>query len=84
MDLYTDLTDAQKRALKENADDLEKLRGQVEDVRREAMSRLKAAGLGNGTVVINCLICTVCEGWSEGDDRKCDSCSHRWFSHNVI
>ena len=83
MDLYTDLTDAQKEALKENADELAKLQPQLDQVREEALSRLERAGLGDGADTLNCLACIACSGWTTGDDGKCGSCPHGWFSHNV-
>lgn len=84
MGLSTDLTDAQRKALKENADDLDKLQPQLDEVREKALSRLESAGLGDGTDILNCLICIACTGWSRGSNGRCGSCSHGWFSHNVI
>ncbi len=84
MDLNTELTDTQKRALKENSDDLEKLQSQLNEARSKARSRLESAGLATGTDVINCLACIGCEGWSAGDDGDCANCPHGFFSHNVI
>ncbi|WP_371579925.1 hypothetical protein [Streptomyces sp. NBC_01314] len=83
MDLYTDLTEAQKKAFKENADDLAKLQPQLDKVREEALSRLERAGLGDGTDTLNCLACSACSGWTTGEDGKCGHCPHGWFSHNV-
>ncbi|MFD4241010.1 hypothetical protein ACFWP3_05330 [Streptomyces sp. NPDC058525] len=84
MGLNTDLTDAQKRALKENSDDLERLQNQLDEVRRTARSRLEDAGLPMGIDTLNCLACIGCDGWSEGDDGTCANCPHGFFSHNVI
>ncbi|MGW6985475.1 hypothetical protein ACWGE1_39460 [Streptomyces sp. NPDC054932] len=81
--LNTDLTEAQKQALKENSDDLEKLQLQLDEVRRTARSRLESAGLATPIDVINCLVCVACEGWSTGTDGKCANCPHPFFSHNV-
>ncbi|MEU9253709.1 hypothetical protein AB0D66_17865 [Streptomyces sp. NPDC048270] len=84
MDINTDLTEAQKRALQENSDDLEKLQSQLDEARSKARSRLESAGLTNGTDVINCLACIGCDGWSPDDDGGCANCPHGFFSHNVI
>ncbi|MFG2332769.1 hypothetical protein ACGFMM_24495 [Streptomyces sp. NPDC048604] len=85
MGFTTDLTEAQKQALKENADDLEPLQRQLDEVHKRARSRLENAGLVTGLDTINCLICVACEGWkSGGDDGKCANCPHTFFSHNVI
>ncbi|MET9577535.1 hypothetical protein [Streptomyces massasporeus] len=83
MTLYTRLTDAQEQAFKENADDFAKLQPRLDEVRSMAMSRLDRAGLVGGPDILNCLICIACEGWTHGEDGKCGSCSHTWFSHNV-
>ncbi|WP_138909465.1 hypothetical protein [Streptomyces chryseus] len=84
MDLNTDLTDAQKQAFKDNANDLEEMQYQLDEVRRKALSRLDSAGVVGGTDILNCLACIGCEGWSEGRDGRCDNCPHGFFSHNVI
>ncbi|MFE5625946.1 hypothetical protein ACFQ8S_28290 [Streptomyces virginiae] len=84
MGLNTDLTEDQKRALKENADDLEQFQRQLDEVHKRARSRLESAGLVIGLDTINCLICVVCEGWKTGEDGKCANCPHDFFSHNII
>ncbi|MFF3085411.1 hypothetical protein ACFVRB_10215 [Streptomyces nojiriensis] len=84
MGINTDLTEAQKQALKENADDLEQFQHQLDEVHKRARSRLESAGLVTGLDTINCLICVACEGWKSGDDGKCANCPHGFFSHNVI
>ncbi|WP_217238666.1 hypothetical protein [Streptomyces sp. AC555_RSS877] len=84
MDLNTDLTDVQMKALEENADDLEKLQPQLDEVHEKVLHRLERAGLGDGTDILNCLACIACEGWTRGSNGRCGSCSHGWFSHNVI
>ncbi|MFC8914847.1 hypothetical protein ACGF5F_31430 [Streptomyces sp. NPDC047821] len=85
MGLNTDLTEAQKRALKENADDLEQFQRQLDEVHKTARSRLESVGLVAGLDTINCLSCIACEGWeSGGDDGKCANCPHRFSSHNII
>jgi hypothetical protein len=81
--LYIDLTDVQKKALKENADDLEKLQPQLDEAYERMLSRLERAGLGDGADILNCLVCNACEGWTRGSNGRCGSCSHGWFSHNV-
>ncbi|MFD8233675.1 hypothetical protein ACFV20_17580 [Streptomyces sp. NPDC059696] len=83
MSLNTYVNDAQEQALKENAADFAELEPQLNEVRRRAMSRLEKVGLVGGGDILNCLVCVVCEGWTLGDDNKCGSCSHAWFSHNV-
>ncbi|MFE5488832.1 hypothetical protein ACFQ7Z_02505 [Streptomyces virginiae] len=84
MGLNTDLTEDQKRALKENADDLEQFQRQLDEVQKRARSRLESAGLVIGLDTINCLICVACEGWKTGEDGKCANCPHDFFSHNII
>ncbi|WP_327740407.1 hypothetical protein OG749_41410 [Streptomyces nojiriensis] len=84
MGIKTDLTEAQKQALKENADDLEQFQHQLEEVHKKARSRLESAGLVTGLDIINCLICVACEGWKRGNDGKCANCPHGFFSHNII
>ncbi|MFD7322621.1 hypothetical protein ACFV9D_16260 [Streptomyces sp. NPDC059875] len=84
MGINTDLTDAQKRALKENSDDLEQMQIQVDEVRRRARSRLEDVGLASGLDTLNCLLCIACEGWESGDDGVCANCPHRFMSHNII
>ncbi|MFJ7158692.1 hypothetical protein ACIQUQ_27640 [Streptomyces sp. NPDC101118] len=84
MGLNTDLTEAQKRALKENADDLEQFRRQLDEVHERARSRLESAGLVPGLDALNCLICVVCKGWKSGPGGKCANCPHDLFSHNII
>ncbi|MFF4268169.1 hypothetical protein ACFY7Y_31175 [Streptomyces virginiae] len=70
MGVNTDLTEDQKRALKENADDLEQFQSHLDEVHERARSRLERAGLVTGLDNINCLICVACEGWKPGDDGK--------------
>ncbi|MGZ9928591.1 hypothetical protein ACXNSR_01735 [Streptomyces sp. NC-S4] len=84
MGLNTDLTEGQKQALKENADDLEQFQHQLGEVHSRARSRLESAGLVTGLDTINCLVCVACEGWKTGDDGKCANCPHDFFSHNII
>ncbi|MET9655162.1 hypothetical protein ABZZ44_33475 [Streptomyces sp. NPDC006460] len=84
MGINTDLTEAQKRALKENADDLEQFQRQLDEARKKARSRLESAGLVTGLDTINCLLCVICVGWENGDDGKCANCPHGLFSHNII
>lgn len=83
MSLNTHVTDAQEQAFKENADDFAKVQPQLDEVRTVAVSRLEKAGLTGVLDVLNCLVCIACEGWRSGEDNKCGSCSHAWFSHNV-
>ncbi|WP_160159833.1 hypothetical protein [Streptomyces sp. WAC05374] len=85
MGLNTDLTEAQKRALKENADDVEQFQRQLDELHKKARSRLESVGLVTGGLdTINCLVCIACEGWETGDDGKCANCPHTFFSHNII
>ncbi|MET9728210.1 hypothetical protein [Streptomyces zaomyceticus] len=84
MALITDLTEAQKRALKENADDLEQFQRQLDEVHKKARSRLESAGLVTGLDTINCLVCIACDGWKVGKDGKCANCPHTFFSHDII
>ncbi|MFF5363717.1 hypothetical protein ACFY4I_30695 [Streptomyces scabiei] len=83
MGISTDLTENQKRALKENADDLEQFQRQLDEVHKRARSRLESAGLTSGLDTINCLICVACVGWKTGEHGKCANCPHTFFSHNV-
>ncbi|WMX46664.1 hypothetical protein [Streptomyces roseicoloratus] len=84
MSTDTDLTDAQKQALKENADDLEQFRQQLDEVRDRARSRLERVGLVTGPDAPNCLVCTICEGWKQGAaGSTCANCAHGFHAHNV-
>ncbi|MEV0239982.1 hypothetical protein AB0I06_08660 [Streptomyces sp. NPDC050674] len=83
MGLNTQVNEAQEQAFKENAADFAQLESQLDEVRRRALSRLESVGLTGGTDILNCLVCTVCQGWTPGDDNKCGNCSHDWFAHNV-
>ncbi|MEV3970229.1 hypothetical protein AB0K68_19100 [Streptomyces sp. NPDC050698] len=83
MGLNTQVNEAQEQAFKENAADFAQLEPQLEEVRRRALSRLENVGLAGGTDILNCLACTVCRGWTPGDDNKCGSCPHDLLAHNV-
>ncbi|MCX4969078.1 hypothetical protein OHA98_30795 [Streptomyces sp. NBC_00654] len=85
MNPNADLTDTQKRALKENAEDLEKVRSKLREVQENARSRLEGVGLINGSGPdLNCLVCMNCDGFRfsrPGD--PCRNCGHEFSDHNI-